>query len=374
LVPQLACVDDRHVSTVDGAIEASDGTAGASNSAPPALPAISLGTAGAGASTGAAGNSEALPPARLLNPAGDAGAIAAPSAEAPPDAGSAAVAPPDTTPVPEPPAAPCDTSQPFQSPLLVSGLSSAGNEYGLWLTPDELTAYFASDRGDLGGPGDYDLYRASRASIAEPFAAPSLVPLVNTEFSERKAVLSPDGLQLFFSSDRPGLGTGEDIYVALRASTAFEFGEPGLLTGINSAQGDLVHSITKDGRFLYFDRPATGAARNIFQFDLSTAATRPVTEIESRYDDAHALESADGLTIYWATTRVSLDDSDGSAQSNIWSARRASPTDPLGSLAPVAELNTASAETVHYLSADGCRIYIGSERSGRGQLYVAARP
>jgi Tol biopolymer transport system component len=296
--------------------------------------------------------------------------------EALPDAGSMAVTPPgpDTAPSTQPPAAPCDTSQPFQAPVLVPGLTSAGNEYGLWLTPDELTACFASDRGDLGGPGDYDLYRASRASIAEPFAQPSLIPLVNTEFSERKPVLSPDGLQLFFSSDRPGLGTGEDVYVALRPNTASEFGEPGLLTGINSAQGDLVHSITKDGRFLYFDRPATAAARNIFVFDLSTTATRPVTEIESRFDEGHGLESADGLTVYWATTRVSLDDSDGSAQSNIWSARRASPTDPLGNLAPVEELNTTSAETVHYVSADGCRIYIGSERNGRAQLYVAARP
>jgi len=258
--------------------------------------------------------------------------------------------------------------------VLIPGLTSAGAEYGLWLTPDELTAYFASDRTDLGGPGDYDLYRAKRSAINQPFAQPSLVPLVNSAFSERKAVLADDGLQLFFSSDRPGLGVGDDIYVSLRPNASSEFGEPGLLTGINSAQGDLVHSITKDGRYLYFDRPIAGAARDIFLFDLAATATRPVTELESQYDDGHALASADGLTVYWATTRVSLADGDGSAQSDIWSARRASQTDPLGNLAPVVELNTPSAETVHYLSVDGCRIYIGSERDGRPQLYVAARP
>jgi hypothetical protein len=150
---------------------------------------------------------------------------------------------------------------------------------------------------------------------------------------------------------------------------------PGLLSGINSAQGDLVHSITSDGRYLYFDRPATATERDIFLFDLSTATPiTPVTELVSVYDEGHALASADGLTVYWATTRVSLSDSDGSGASDIWSARRASPLDPLGNLMPVVELNTPSAETVHYLSADGCRIYIGSERSGRGQLYVATRP
>jgi hypothetical protein len=107
---------------------------------------------------------------------------------------------------------------------------------------------------------------------------------------------------------------------------------------------------------------------------LLVEATRSVTELESPYDDGHTLASADGLTVYWATTRVSLDEGDGRAQSDIWSARRASPTDPLGALMPIAELNTPSAETVHYLSADGCRIYIGSERGGRAQLYLAARP
>jgi len=277
-------------------------------------------------------------------------------------------------PPPPPPPPACDTSLPFQTPVLVPGLTSSGDEYGVWLTPDELTAYFASNRTDLGGPGDYDLYRATRPAISAPFVEPTLVPLVNSTFSERKAVLSSDGLRLFFSSDRPGLGSGDDVYVSVRPNTSSEFGLPGLLAGINSDQGDLVHSLTNDGRYLYFDRPVANAARDIFLFDLSMAEQiRPVTELESRYDDGHALVSADGLTVYWATTRVSLVDSDGSAESDIWRARRASPTDPLGNLTPVSELNTPSAETVHYLSADGCRIYIGSERSGHPQLYVASR-
>ncbi|MEO8184576.1 MAG: hypothetical protein ABI895_37685 [Deltaproteobacteria bacterium] len=366
---QTGCsLDDRHPVTGESAIESQGGTGAASNVDDPALPVASQGSAGAGMASGGPANPlEVLPPPRLTD-ASDAG-VSPMLTERSPDADSTAT-PPD------PPAvAACDTSLPFQAPILVAGLTSAEDEYGLWLTPDELTAYFASTRRDLAGPGDYDLYRARRSAIAEPFAQPSLVPIVNSAFSERKAVLSLDGLRLFFSSDRPGVGAGDDIYVSTRPNASSEFGVPGLLSGINSAQGDLVHSITSEGRFLYFDRPAAGAGRDIFLFDLSMVApTRPVTELESQYDEGHALASADGLTVYWATTRVSLSDGDGSAQSDIWSARRASPADPLGNLIPVAELNTASAETVHYLSADGCRIYVGSDRSGRGQLYMAARP
>jgi hypothetical protein len=365
---QVGCsLDDRHPVTAENAIQ-SGGTAGASNPDDTALPVASRGSAGADTGRGAANPAEILPPPRLTD-ASDGGLTAPMLTEPPPDAAGTAATPPG------PPAlAACDTSRPFEAPVLVPGLTSAGEEYGIWLTSDELTAYFASNRTDLGGPGDYDLYRAKRSAMAEPFGRPSLVPLVNSEFTERKAVLSADGLQLFFSSDRPGLGVGDDIYVSVRPNPSSEFGVPGLLSGINSDQADLVHSITNDGRYLYFDRPVAGAGRDIFLFDLEMAATRPVTELESLYDDGHALASADGLTVYWATTRVSLVDSDGRAESDIWSAHRASPTDPLGNLMPVPELSTSSAETVHYLSADGCRLYIGSERSGRAQLYVAARP
>jgi hypothetical protein len=365
---QFGCgVDDRHPTTAEGAIQSLGDTAGAANPDDTASPVANGGSAGADLGRGAANPGEALVPPRLMA-ASDASVTSPMLTEPPPDAGSTAVLPPG------PPTAACDTSRPFQEPVLVPGLTSTGDEYGLWLTPDELTAYFASNRPDLAGPGDYDLYRAKRSTIAEPFGQPSLVPLVNSDSSERKAVLSADGLRLFFSSDRPGLGAGDDIYVSVRPNTDSEFGAPGLLSGINSGQGDLVHSITNDGRYLYFDRPVASAGRDILLFDLSMATpTRPVTEIESPYDDGHVVASADGLTVYWATTRVSLAESDGSAQSDIWSARRASPVDPLGNLAQVPELNTPSAETVHYLSADGCRIYIGRERSGSGQLYVASR-
>jgi hypothetical protein len=369
-VLQFGCsLDDRQVVTADNTIQSAGGAAGAANPGDTTPPMPSGGSAGAGLGGGGAANpGEVAAPPRLTE-AGDAGAVSALPTGAPLDAGSTATPP-------EPPPSPvCDTSQPFQVPVPVPGLTSEGEEYGIWLTPDELTAYFASDRGDLGGPGDYDLYRARRSAIAEPFAQPSLVPILNTAFSERKAVLAVDGLRLFFSSDRPGLGAGEDIYVSTRPNTLSDFGVPGLLSGINSAQGDLVHSVSSDGRYLYFDRPATSTERDIFLFDLSTATpTGPVTELVSVYDEGHAVASADDLTVYWATTRVSLNDSDGDSESDIWSARRASPGDPLGGLTPVAELNSPSAETVHFVSADGCRIYIGSERSGRGQLYVAAKP
>lgn len=366
---QVGCsLDDRQVVTTESTIQ-SGGTAGAANPESAALPMASGGSAGAELGRGGAANpGEAVAPPRLTDGL-DASAASALPTEPTLDAGSAA------TPPEAPPSPACDTSQPFQVPVPVPGLTSDGEEYGIWLTPDELTAYFASDRDDLGGPGDYDLYRARRSSIAEPFAQPSLVPILNTAFSERKAVLAVDGLRLFFSSDRPGLGAGEDIYVSTRPNTLSDFGVPGLLSGINSAQGDLVHSVTSDGRYLYFDRPATSTERDIFLFDLSTATPAgPVTELVSVYDEGHAVASADQLTVYWATTRVSLNDSDGDSASDIWSARRASLGDPLGSLAPVAALNSPSAETVHFVSADGCRIYIGSERSGRGQLYVAERP
>jgi hypothetical protein len=68
------------------------------------------------------------------------------------------------------------------------------------LTPDGKVALFASDRPD--GVGGVDIYRASRASTAEPFSPPELVPNINTTADDLDPQLTADGQELFFSSTR----------------------------------------------------------------------------------------------------------------------------------------------------------------------------
>lgn len=80
------------------------------------------------------------------------------------------------------------------------------------VTSDELTIYFSSNRP--GGEGDYDIWKATRTSINEPFGnVTNLGKLINTEGKEEFPVLRGDD-RLYYSSDGlKGLG-GYDIFVS----------------------------------------------------------------------------------------------------------------------------------------------------------------
>lgn len=86
------------------------------------------------------------------------------------------------------------------------------------VSSDELTIYFSSNRP--GGEGDYDIWKASRDNVNEPFGkVTNLGKLVNTEGKEEFPVLRGND-RLYYSSDGlKGLG-GYDIFM-----TRFENGE-----------------------------------------------------------------------------------------------------------------------------------------------------
>ena len=78
------------------------------------------------------------------------------------------------------------------------------------VTSDELTIYFSSNRP--GGEGDYDIWKATRNSVNEPFGnVTNLGKLINSEGKEEFPVLRDDN-NLYYSSDGlKGLG-GYDIF------------------------------------------------------------------------------------------------------------------------------------------------------------------
>lgn len=78
------------------------------------------------------------------------------------------------------------------------------------VTRDGLTLYFSSDMP--GGSGDYDLWVARRASVADDFGKPvNLGPVVNTAGREVFPVLRNDSLIYFSSNGLPGVG-GQDLF------------------------------------------------------------------------------------------------------------------------------------------------------------------
>jgi Tol biopolymer transport system component len=124
------------------------------------------------------------------------------------------------------------------------------------LTPaisfDGLTLVFSSARP--GGQGNTDLWMATRPSVADPFGAPSsLGPVVNSSANDGTPAFSPDGLTLFFSSDRPGGLGAFDLWMTTRASVSTPFSTPvNLGSPINGSSLELSPHTSSDFSTLYF--------------------------------------------------------------------------------------------------------------------------
>lgn len=102
-------------------------------------------------------------------------------------------------------------TQPWAIPMAVAELLGTGSyEQSPWVTPDQLTIVFDSNRpGCLGGG---DIWVARRASPGAPFGAPSCLREVNTSGFEGAPWISPDLHHLYFR----GPGGNGDIYEAHR--------------------------------------------------------------------------------------------------------------------------------------------------------------
>jgi hypothetical protein len=93
----------------------------------------------------------------------------------------------------------------FGAPAIVPELAAPGyNDFKETLPADMLEIYFCSDRP--GGPGLQNVWFASRASTSNAWSTPSCVLEVSSTYNESGTALSPDGLTLWLSSDRPGQG------------------------------------------------------------------------------------------------------------------------------------------------------------------------
>jgi hypothetical protein len=131
-------------------------------------------------------------------------------------------------------------------------INAASDDGAPWISPDGLELYYSSNRGD--GLGGYDLWVMTRATERDKWGAPvNLGPTVNSSSGELWESLSPDGLVLLFNSNRPDGYGGHDLYVAKRATTKSPWGPPtNLGPVINTPDGEQSPRISPDGRTLYF--------------------------------------------------------------------------------------------------------------------------
>ncbi len=204
-------------------------------------------------------------------------------------------------------------------------INSSSRELGAELSPDGLSIYFGSDRpGSIGGT--IDIWASRRACLECPWGTPVNIN-INSPKSDGGPAFSPDGHVLFFGSDRVGGHGGDDIWVSYRENIEDDlgWGPPiNLGDGVNTADQETspvyVPALHAEGANLYFSRGPAAVA-----------------------DIYSALVTLDGETI--------------------------------GDAVPVAELNSSAGEGEPAMSHDGKEIFFSSTRPGRGlnDIWVATR-
>lgn len=276
------------------------------------------------------------------------------------DGGSKSDAPPAST--------SCDLSKPFSPPVALPGpVNSASFELAPSLTANELTIIFQRTVGPEGG----SIMLATRASTDAPFGEPrELTALAAGLVGVQQPTMTADGLLMFFvgvtSSDA-------DLFTASRASPSAEFTNRRAAIEVSSNASESFPSLTPDGAELWFSsEPGVGQPRHFVRSVRdnlgSYGVASGVSELTSTKSEAGIAFSADGLTIYFGSERDG-----GKGDVDIYTARRQTLNAAFGPATPVAELNTGSAEYPGWLSADGCRLYFASDRSNNSDLFVASR-
>src|SRR3984893_7619994 len=100
-------------------------------------------------------------------------------------------------------------------------INSTASDPGPATSPDGLSLYFTSNR--LPSLGGFDMFVSQRATVADPWGAAVNIGPLNTTFDEGNPAFSRDGRLLFFQSKRPP-SLGIDIWVAQRNNPRDDFG------------------------------------------------------------------------------------------------------------------------------------------------------
>ena len=108
----------------------------------------------------------------------------------------------------------------FNAPTPINELGTVGAtaEIRAAIRRDGLQIFFGSSRAEGLNPPMFDIWVSTRASVSSPWNTPVLVPGVNTAGDERSPSLSPDGSILYFQSIRDGGFGAADLYSATRCS------------------------------------------------------------------------------------------------------------------------------------------------------------
>jgi hypothetical protein len=240
-------------------------------------------------------------------------------------------------------------------------INTSSEELSASISVDGLSLYFISTRS--GGVGGRDIWVASRATTDDDWGEPvNLGPIINTPAGEWGVSISYDGLSLYFDTRQSGTTNAvNDLWVAKRATTDDDWGNPvSLGPTVNSGADDYVPSISADGLALYFTSgPGRGGYGN---YDL-WVTMRETTD--DPWGEPVNLGPMVNSSDYDLDPGISSDGrmlfftrGYGVGQTEIWVTRRATTDDPWGEPMKLgATINSLASQGYPNVSADGSTLF-----------------
>jgi hypothetical protein len=276
--------------------------------------------------------------------------------------------------LPDAPPPSCDLRKDFGTPVLLSSVSTPEPEGSPKLSEDELTIYFTAQRAPQPY---YALYMATRQTLTDTFGPAELIPggVNSPDNHEYAPNVSIDGLSIFFERQDPTTGI-DNFFVATRTTTAVPWDTAVPIAGVNVPEYQGKLDVRGDGSELYFVKRGTGTKYHLYVAKRNGGpyVITPLTVLNGPggAEEFGSAISKDGLVLYFASNRSGT----GGTGSDIWVASRAKTTDDFGLPTLVLPVSSQMDEEPNWVSADGCRLYLESDRAGGvgKDIYVATRP
>jgi hypothetical protein len=253
----------------------------------------------------------------------------------------------------------------FSEPQRVANIGVDGGRDDDPSLSADLTLLFFNSRRE-GGEGREDIWFSTRAAPTQEWSAPRPVEELNTEERETGISLGPDGLSLWFSSDRSGGAGGLDVYVSTRASRDQGWGAPERVPELCSEDDDLISAIADGGRTAYLARRVDDGDYDLYVAQRASSAVvfsapEPLTDLNSSAEESDAFPFEAGRKL--VLTRAE----------DLWLAERASRSEPFALRGPLTELNSDHDDRDAWLSQDGRYVVFASDREGHTALFEAFR-
>jgi hypothetical protein len=253
------------------------------------------------------------------------------------------------TPAPDAPMA-CTQFGPWTTPRHLTQLSTDAQDYGGSISPDGLSLYFDSNR-----LGPDVLWVAARPDRSVDFSQPVHIAELDTATIATNPSVTADKLEIFFNTGEPC------IYTATRATTSALWSTPQPVFPCPSLAGQGA-SISTDGLTLYYDLQGSGSIVSTTRASRTDAFPQNTRPLLSGLWPAI---SGDELTLYYEMA------------GHIFEVTRPTIADNFGIPSFVPNIaGTSGTDGDASITADGLELYFASDRPGTlGQydLYVSTR-